>query len=101
VRAASVDTVLIADGFSCRSQIAQLTDRRALHLAQVLRMAVRDGAGGPLAARPEQPPEPRSPDGAHGRRGSQVPLALGGAALAAALTAAVGRRRSHEWRTIR
>jgi len=40
VRHASQDTVIIADGFSCREQIAQTTDRRALHLAQVLQMAL-------------------------------------------------------------
>jgi len=36
VRAAPDDTLLIADGFSCREQIAQCTGRRALHLAEVL-----------------------------------------------------------------
>jgi hypothetical protein len=34
----------VADGFSCREQIAQGTRRRALHLAQVLHMAIRDCA---------------------------------------------------------
>lgn len=42
VRRADNDTLIIADGFSCREQIAQATDRRALHLAQVLQMALRD-----------------------------------------------------------
>jgi len=41
VRAAAAETLLIADGFSCREQIAQTTGRRALHLAQVLQMALR------------------------------------------------------------
>jgi FAD/FMN-containing dehydrogenase/Fe-S oxidoreductase len=36
VRAAAPDTLLIADGFSCREQIAQNTDRRALHFAELL-----------------------------------------------------------------
>jgi Fe-S oxidoreductase len=40
VRAASPDTLIVADGFSCREQISQCTDRRALHLAEVLRMAL-------------------------------------------------------------
>ncbi|HYG61829.1 MAG TPA: (Fe-S)-binding protein, partial [Thermoanaerobaculia bacterium] len=40
VRATTPDTLVIADGFSCREQIAQATGRRALHLAQVARMAV-------------------------------------------------------------
>src|SRR5213080_620764 len=41
VRHADKDTLIIADGFSCREQIAQTTDRQALHLAQVLQMALR------------------------------------------------------------
>jgi Fe-S oxidoreductase len=39
VRKASKDTLIVADGFSCREQIAQATDRRALHTAEVLQMA--------------------------------------------------------------
>jgi Fe-S oxidoreductase len=36
VRAAEEDTLVVADGFSCRMQIAEGTPRHALHLAQVL-----------------------------------------------------------------
>jgi Fe-S oxidoreductase len=46
VREAPNETLLIADGFSCREQILQGTGRRALHLAQVLRMA-QQHAGDP------------------------------------------------------
>src|SRR5581483_4884474 len=42
VRGASRDTLVIADGFSCREQIRQTTDRRASHLAEVLRDAWLD-----------------------------------------------------------
>ena len=42
VRKASPESLIIADGFSCREQIAQCTDRRALHLAEVIQMATRD-----------------------------------------------------------
>ena len=42
VRTASKDTLIIADGFSCREQIAQATDRHALHLADVLALARSD-----------------------------------------------------------
>jgi len=42
VRAAAPDALLIADGFSCREQIAQSGGRRALHLAEVLEMALGD-----------------------------------------------------------
>jgi Fe-S oxidoreductase len=36
VREAAPDTLVIADGFSCRTQIAQGSGRRAVHLAEVL-----------------------------------------------------------------
>jgi len=36
VRAASPDTAVVADGFSCRTQIDQLTPRRGDHLASLL-----------------------------------------------------------------
>jgi Fe-S oxidoreductase len=39
VRTAGEDTLILADGFSCREQIVQCTGRRALHIAQVLREA--------------------------------------------------------------
>jgi Fe-S oxidoreductase len=41
IRAAGRDTLVLADGFSCRSQIRHGTGREPLHLAQVLREAVR------------------------------------------------------------
>ena len=36
VRAAAPGTAVLADGFSCRTQIAQLTGRRAVHLAELI-----------------------------------------------------------------
>ncbi|MGV3529319.1 MAG: FAD-binding and (Fe-S)-binding domain-containing protein [Flavisolibacter sp.] len=42
VRTANKDTLIISDGFSCREQIAQLTDRKGLHLSQVMQMALRE-----------------------------------------------------------
>jgi FAD/FMN-containing dehydrogenase/Fe-S oxidoreductase len=36
VRAAGPDTVVLADGFSCRTQLAHLSDRRGIHLAELL-----------------------------------------------------------------
>ncbi|WP_435154863.1 FAD-binding and (Fe-S)-binding domain-containing protein [Amycolatopsis sacchari] len=41
IRAASEDTVVVSDGFSCRTQIAQQSGRRAVHLAQLIRNALR------------------------------------------------------------
>ena len=40
VRAATADTLIVADGTSCRHQIADGTGRTALHVAQVLAMSV-------------------------------------------------------------
>ena len=40
VRKAPADWLIIADGFSCREQIRQGTGRHALHLAEVLQMAL-------------------------------------------------------------
>jgi FAD/FMN-containing dehydrogenase/Fe-S oxidoreductase len=40
IRNAPPDWLIIADGFSCREQIAQGTRRHALHLAEVLQMAL-------------------------------------------------------------
>jgi FAD/FMN-containing dehydrogenase/Fe-S oxidoreductase len=45
VRCAPADCLIIADGFSCREQIAQGTDRHALHLADVLQMALDQAQG--------------------------------------------------------
>jgi FAD/FMN-containing dehydrogenase/Fe-S oxidoreductase len=39
IRSAASDDLIIADGFSCREQIAQLTDRKAVHLADLLLQA--------------------------------------------------------------
>jgi Fe-S oxidoreductase len=54
VRSASKDTLIIADGFSCREQIEQLTGRRALHLAEVIQMALDKGPNGPAGNYPEK-----------------------------------------------
>ncbi|HUB32145.1 MAG TPA: FAD-linked oxidase C-terminal domain-containing protein [Bryobacteraceae bacterium] len=53
VRKAENSTLVVADGFSCREQISQLTGRRARHTAEVLRMAIHGGAE-------PQPAVPRS-----------------------------------------
>ena len=36
VRSADAATVVLADGFSCRTQLQQLSSRRGIHLAQLL-----------------------------------------------------------------
>jgi FAD/FMN-containing dehydrogenase/Fe-S oxidoreductase len=44
VREAKHEKLIIADGFSCREQIEQLADHRALHTAEVLLKALREGS---------------------------------------------------------
>ncbi len=58
VRNADATTLIIADGFSCREQIAGLTGRGALHLAQLLQMALHDGPAGPGDVPPEERYQP-------------------------------------------
>ena len=41
VRKTAEDTVIVADGFSCQEQIRQLTGRRAIHLAEAMRNALK------------------------------------------------------------
>jgi FAD/FMN-containing dehydrogenase/Fe-S oxidoreductase len=80
VRKAPPETLIIADGFSCREQIAQCTEREALHLAEVLEMALREGPRGPL----EGPPESVSVV----RREGEIRRSMQNAGLAVAGTAA-------------
>ena len=58
VRDADPTTLIVADGFSCREQIAGLTGRGALHLAQLLQMALHEGPDGPRDVPPEHRYEP-------------------------------------------
>ena len=60
-RDAEQDTIIVGDGFSCKTQIEQGASggRRALHTAQVIKMALDHGTGG--APRSEHP-EAEYPD---------------------------------------
>ena len=81
VRQAAGDTLIIADGFSCREQIAQATSRRPVHLAQVLQLA-RDTGPAPPVPYPENlawHPRPRS----YGQLAALTLAAAGGAAALA------------------
>jgi FAD/FMN-containing dehydrogenase/Fe-S oxidoreductase len=79
VREAPRDALVIADGFSCREQIAQGTGRRALHLAQVLEMAWDQGPEGPPGDLPENQIRREGP---HRLSAGTAGLALLGAGLA-------------------
>ena len=54
VRKADISTLIVADGFSCREQVAQETSRQALHLAEVLKFANDHGERGGRTAYPER-----------------------------------------------
>jgi Fe-S oxidoreductase len=84
VRAADTADLVIADGFSCREQIAQGTGRTALHLAQVLELALAREDGTPV----ERPPETallRERRAAVARARRRAGLAVGAGAAAWAL----------------
>jgi len=53
VRQAPPDWLIIADGFSCREQIAQGSPRHALHLAEVLQMALHGDSSSDSRPYPE------------------------------------------------
>jgi Fe-S oxidoreductase len=46
IRRAGLNTLILADGFSCREQVSQLTNRHPLHFAELLKLAIEgDGLG--------------------------------------------------------
>ncbi len=90
VREAPGDALIVADGFSCKTQIEQLTDRRALHTAQVLAMARAEGPAGPAGERPEV----RYPDLEPARTSRGGVAAVAGAVVAVGFAAAARGLRS-------
>lgn len=53
VRKADVSTIIVADGFSCKEQVVQETQRGALHLAEVIQFANKHAKSGGPTAYPE------------------------------------------------
>jgi Fe-S oxidoreductase len=72
VRAAEPDTAVVADGFSCQTQIGEVTERRALHVAELM-CSARQG---------QEQPKPATATRA--MRAAVPALAAAGAGLAAA-----------------
>lgn len=56
VRTASDETVVLADGYSCRTQLSDLSDRDGIHLAQLLDQY--NALATVQLAQPQQPAEP-------------------------------------------
>ncbi len=92
VRNASPETLIIADGFSCREQIAQCTDRHALHLAEVIQMALEHGVHGQAGPFPEKE-RVRRRQAAVKSSMERAGLALAAAAAGGTLLWALTRRR--------
>ncbi|HLV86800.1 MAG TPA: FAD-linked oxidase C-terminal domain-containing protein [Candidatus Sulfotelmatobacter sp.] len=93
VRKAPDDWLIIADGFSCREQIAQSTNRRALHLAEVLQMAL-NGAETSAAPHPESElVEQQRAEIRGSMRQSALGLGLGALAAGALLLWSKSRKR--------
>jgi Fe-S oxidoreductase len=90
VRGASDDALIVADGFSCRHQIEQGgTGRRALHIAEVLKLARDYGPAGPPGGHPERHVRPLPGR----RRPLRTAVALAAPATAAAIAWRWRRRR--------
>jgi Fe-S oxidoreductase len=51
VRKAGINTIVVADGFSCKEQIHQETNRHALHLAEVVQLALHNQGEQPYPER--------------------------------------------------
>ncbi|WP_433604895.1 FAD-binding and (Fe-S)-binding domain-containing protein [Dactylosporangium sp. CA-139114] len=90
VRDADPHDVVLADGFSCRTQIAQSATggRRGMHLAELLRAGLHDDDG---RAAPERSWAPR-PAPPRIRATAVTAIAVGGAAVAAGFALARRRR---------
>ena len=91
LRAAERDTFLVADGFSCRQQIAHGTSRRALHTAEALQLAI-ESQREPIAA----PRRGRPIEAGHTQAESSFPMltAIAGAGTAAGLLYFLSRRKA-------
>lgn len=87
VRNASKDTLVITDGFSCHEQIQQTTDRRPLHLAQVIDMALHQADQPAPKDYPERAFELKS-----GRRSCWPWMAAAAAAIGAGVWWMIRRR---------
>ncbi|MGN6379476.1 MAG: FAD-binding and (Fe-S)-binding domain-containing protein [Gaiellales bacterium] len=93
VRDASRDTLVISDGFSCRTQIGHATDRRAMHLAEVIQLALRqDSTGG---APQEAEAAPAAANGSNGHRMAAVAGAAGVAGMALVAGGVLARTLRH------
>jgi Fe-S oxidoreductase len=87
IRQARTDAVVVANGFSCKTQIADAgTGRRALHLGEVMRLA-RLGSETAGAGHPEDHLDQRRPSPSTAQRAGRIALPV--SACVAAVTGVV------------
>ena len=87
VRQAEPDTLIVANGFSCKTQIEAGTHRRALHIAQLIKMAHDHGPRGPRGDYPEREYYLRRPQVSSATRLARTAATAG---LGALFLAAIG-----------
>jgi Fe-S oxidoreductase len=94
VRAADRDTLVVANGFSCQTQLEQSdVERRALHVAQVMKMAREHGPEGYRGGPPELAyAGQRRGSGSRVRRAGPAVAAVGAAVGGAVLVERAARR---------
>ncbi|HZT86002.1 MAG TPA: FAD-linked oxidase C-terminal domain-containing protein [Gaiellaceae bacterium] len=94
VRGLGDETLVVADGFSCKTQIEQGgTGRGALHVAQVLKLARDHGESGPAGPKPERLYRELRPQPSLARRAARAAALAAAAAGAVAFVSATMRRR--------
>jgi Fe-S oxidoreductase len=92
VRDADPDALVVANGFSCKTQIEQSdAGRRALHVAQVMKMAREHGPDGYLQGPAEQPYYEVKPEPERTVAPAKVAAGAGALAAVAVLAAAAGK----------
>jgi Fe-S oxidoreductase/FAD/FMN-containing dehydrogenase len=90
VRELAAEDLVVANGFSCKTQIEQgRTGRQALHVAQVMQLAREHGPEGPPGAKPERAVYGRRPGPSSARRAAR----LGVTATALAIAGSIALRR--------
>ena len=96
VRDAAADTLMLADGFSCRTQIEQGgTGRTPVHLAEVLAAGLHGAGQNGQPLRASRPATPGAADYARLAAGAAARVGVGAGIGAAARGALARRRRPH------
>jgi Fe-S oxidoreductase len=93
VRKASANTFVIADGFSCREQIEQNTERHALHTAEVMKLAMEYGPSGPDGGVPPESKLVQERNAAIRRSKIRAGIGLAGIAAATGIAVWTTRRK--------